>query len=197
MLKAYTVEDGVIVINRELTELDSFVKHFIDILKKHTQYLIVSGFVSIATGRTRGTEDVDVLVPVMDSTEFTDVFNELLENDFWCYQGDTAEEAYRYVKNMSSIRFARVNEMFPNMEVVPVNETKRAKFFELNHPQKMRVRDFEFSVPPIEFEILYKEMLLGGEKDIADARHLRTLFAELVQEEKFKKYKAIIGAELR
>ena len=55
-------ETNTIVINRELTKLDLFVKDFLDILKKHASYLIVSGFVSISTGRTRGTEDIDVLI---------------------------------------------------------------------------------------------------------------------------------------
>ena len=45
MEKAFTVENDVIVINRELTELDGFVRSFLDVLKKHSDYLIVSGFV--------------------------------------------------------------------------------------------------------------------------------------------------------
>lgn len=45
MEKAFTVENDVIVINRELTELDGFVRSFPDVLKKHSDYLIVSGFV--------------------------------------------------------------------------------------------------------------------------------------------------------
>ena len=63
MGKAFSVENNVIIINRELTELDRFVRSFLDVLRKHSDYLIVSGFVSIATGRARGTENVDVLLP--------------------------------------------------------------------------------------------------------------------------------------
>ena len=66
MGKGYYLDGDVIVINRKLTELDQFVNDFLNILKKHADYLIVSGFVSISTGRTKGTEDVDVLVPIMD-----------------------------------------------------------------------------------------------------------------------------------
>ena len=66
MGKGYHLEGKVIVVNRDLTELDIFVRDFLEVLKRHSDYLIVSGFVSISTGRTRGTEDVDVLVPVMD-----------------------------------------------------------------------------------------------------------------------------------
>jgi hypothetical protein len=72
-----------------------------------------------------------------------------------------------------------------------------AKFFEFNNPQKIRVQDFEFKIPPIEFEILYKELILGGNKDIADARHLRTFFSDIIKEENFKKFKSVIEQELK
>jgi len=197
MQKAYKVEDDAIIINRDLTELDLFVRKFLEVLKKHSDYLIVSGFVSISTGRARGTEDIDVLVPIMDKSKFGSLLKELQNNGFWCYQGDKAEEVYGYVRNFSNVRFAKINEMYPNIEFVPIDETKKAKFFEFTHPQKIRVKDFEFKAPPIEFEILYKEMVLAGEKDIADAKHLRALFSELIKNEKFKEFKKIIMQDLR
>jgi len=49
MARAYMVERGVIIINRSLTELDLFVKEFLSILEKYSDYLVVSGFVSIST----------------------------------------------------------------------------------------------------------------------------------------------------
>ena len=196
MGKGYYLEGDTIVINRELTKLDLFVKHFLDVLKKYADYLLVSGFVSISSGRTRGTEDVDVLVPVMGKEKFEKLFEALQKGGFWCYQGDSVEEVYPYIKEMSSIRFARVNEMFPNMEVIPITEKRKAKFFEFTPPQKMKVQEFEFKIPPLEFEILYKELVLGGQKDLADAKHLRTFFAEIIKKEKFKEYEPIIKSEL-
>jgi len=195
MGNGYTVKEDVIVINRDLTELDIFVRDFLEVLKKHSDYLIVSGFVSISTGRTRGTEDIDLLVPIMDQDKFESLFKDLQKNNFWCYQGDYIGEVYPYLKDLQSIRFARANEMFPNMEFIPINETKKAKFFEFNHPQKVRVQDFEFKIPPIEFEILYKELILGGKKDLADAKHLRIFFSDITSEDKFNQYKPIIELE--
>ncbi len=196
MQNAYHIENGAIVMKRELTDLDRFVKDFLEVLQNHSCHLIVSGFVSISSGRTRGTEDVDVLVPVMGKSKFIELFKNLQESGFWCYQGETAEEVYDYFKELSSIRFARTDELFPNMEVIPIDETRKAKFFEFNHPQKMRVQDFEFNIPPIEFEIMYKEMVLKGKKDIEDARHLRVMFSELINKGKFKEYELVIKQEL-
>ncbi|MBW2981855.1 hypothetical protein KY343_03150 [Candidatus Woesearchaeota archaeon] len=193
--KGYELKEDIIIINRDLTELDIFVKDFIEILKKHSDYLIVSGFVSISTGRTRGTEDIDVLVPVMDKNKFQKLFHDLIYNNFWCYQGDDVDEVYLYIQRMDNIRFARKNEVFPNIEFVPINEMRKAKYFEFTHPQKIKIKDFEFKIPPVEFEILYKEIILGGKKDIEDAKHLRTFFSDILKEERFKKYEIIIREE--
>ena len=193
---AYSLEDGTIIIKRKFTELDAFVKKFISVLKRHSEYLIVSGFVSIATGRARGTEDVDILVPVMERAGFGKFFKDAEKTGFWCYQGDSAEDIYPYVREMDSIRFAEKGKMFPNIEFIPVNESKKAKWFELKNPQKMKVGDFEFNVPPIEFEILYKETVLVGKKDMADAMHLRAFFSDILSKEKFKQYEPIVRSEL-
>ena len=195
-MRGYNLENGMIVLDRELSELDVFVRDFLEVLKRHSDYLIVSGFVSICSGRARGTEDVDVIVSLMDEKKFKELFDELLKENFWCYQGDVAEEVYGYLRGFVSVRFARVGEMFPNMEVVPFDESKRAKVFEFGHPQSIRVRDFEFKIPMLEFEILYKERVLGSGKDIADARHLRTFFSEILDEDKFKECEEVIKLEI-
>jgi hypothetical protein len=193
----YFLENNTIVLKRKLTELDLFVKKFIDILKNHSNYLVVSGFVSIATGRTRGTEDIDVLFPVMPKEKFKKLFEDLINNGFWCYQGDETDEVYDYVKKFSNIRFALKGKMFPNIEFVPINMNREAKWFEFMHPQKIRIENFEFKIPPIEFEILYKEIILKGKKDIEDARHLRLFFSEILKKENFIKFKPIIEKELK
>jgi len=195
--RGYILEKNAIIIQRDLTELDLFAKKFLDILKKHTNYLVVSGFVSICTGRTRGTEDIDVIIPIMEKEKFITIFKDLDKNNFWCYQGDDPQEVYTYIKNLNSIRFAKINEIFPNIELIPFDKTKKAKFFEFSHPQKIKIEDFEFNAPPLEFEILYKELILKGKKDIEDAKHLRTFFSEIIKEKRFKEYEPIIRDEVK
>ena len=195
--KGYSIENETIIINRELTELDIFLRDFLDILKKSSDYLVVSGFVSISTGRTRGTEDIDILVPITTESKFKEIFEALTNNNFWCYQSDNYKEAYKYIKNYNSIRFAKVEEMYPNIEFIPIDETKRAKYFEFTHPQKIKIKDFEFKIPQIEFEILYKEIVLTGKKDIADAKHLREFFSDIIDKDKLIKYKNIVETELK
>ena len=193
MTKGYDINGDLIIINRELTELDIFLKDFLNVLIKHADCLVVSGFVSISTGRARGTEDIDVLVPKFEKKRFSDLFSDLKKAGFWCYQGDTLEEVFSYVKNMDHIRFARKDEMFPNIKFIPVDHTKKTQFFEFNHPQRITVKDSELKIPPIEFEISYKELMLKGKKDIEDARHLRTFFSDILKVERFKEYEMIKG----
>lgn len=190
--KAYVVENDAIVLHRELTDLDIFVKKFVDVLKKHSDYLVVSGYVSICTGRTRGTEDVDILFPVLPEENFRTLFEDLAKSGFWCYQGDDAGEAYGYVKELASVRFALKKQIFPNIELVPFNETRKAQFFEFSRPQKIRINGFNFKIPEIEFEIAYKETVLGSEKDASDARHLRTVFSQIIDKDKLKEYKLML-----
>lgn len=193
--QTYKIEKDVIIINRKLTKLDIFVKDFLNILKKHSDYLIVSGFVSISTGRIRGTEDVDILMPLQDEKKFKSFFNDLIKNKFWCYQSESYLEAYEYLKNLSNIRFAKQGEMFPNIELIPITPKRKSKYFEFKNPQKIKIKNFEFKIPWIEFEIIYKETVLSSKKDIEDAAHLRAFFSDILDKEKFRKSREVIKNE--
>jgi hypothetical protein len=106
---------STLFIDRELGALDLFLKEFLGILEKHSRYPVVSGYVSIVTGRSRATEDIDVLVPVMNKENFRKLFDDLVLHEFWCYQGKEIDEIYFYMEKMTSIRFAKKETMFPNI----------------------------------------------------------------------------------
>ena len=51
------------IIDRETTDLDMFVMDFVDLLHEaKINYVIVSGYVSILFGRSRLSEDIDVIL---------------------------------------------------------------------------------------------------------------------------------------
>ena len=58
----YKEKEGKIILDKQLNNLDKFVFDFVSLLE---DYVIVSGYVSILLGRSRATEDVDLLVPNM------------------------------------------------------------------------------------------------------------------------------------
>ncbi len=54
------IGERTIRLSKQLNDLDLLVLQFVRILEKYTDYVIISGYVAILLGRSRGTEDVDV-----------------------------------------------------------------------------------------------------------------------------------------
>jgi len=48
------------------TILDQFVIDFASIVEKYAKYIVVSGFVALAHGRSRATEDIDMIIERLD-----------------------------------------------------------------------------------------------------------------------------------
>ena len=57
------INKNTIKLDKEINELDRFVLNFVKILQKHTDYVIVSGYVAILLGRDMATDDIDIFIP--------------------------------------------------------------------------------------------------------------------------------------
>ena len=75
------IQEGttLIIRGRHLSELDLFVCRVLDILTSYSPYVIVSGYVAILFGRTRSTEDVDLLIPICDESTFLLLHDKFIE----------------------------------------------------------------------------------------------------------------------
>ena len=51
------------------TILDKFIESFIKVVEKHAKYAVIGGFVAISHGRSRGTEDIDLLIESMQDSK--------------------------------------------------------------------------------------------------------------------------------
>ena len=111
------VSENVIEINRELSELDLFAIDFIKVLRKHTKYVIISGYVSILLGRARASEDIDIIIPKMRLPEFLQLFMEIKANGFYCLNSGAGENGYEYLKDNIALRFAKEGDVIPNIEL--------------------------------------------------------------------------------
>lgn len=170
----YSPDEKKIILNRKLNKLDTFVLSFTRHLDK---YVVVSGYVSILFGRSRATEDIDLLIPKMSEQEFQSLWDRLSENDFECINTSYPEEAFKMLKE-HAIRFSEKNKPIPNMEFkIIADEIGKYSF-----DNKIRVilDKGELFVSPLEMQIAYKLDLgkQGNEKDIEDAKHLYELFKE-------------------
>ena len=166
-------KDYIKLKDKNLSELDKFVKDFIPVLKKHVKYVIVSGYVAILFGRNRNSEDVDIIIEKPDFNIFEELWDEIYKN-LECINAFNAKEAYHnYLSEGIPIRFSKKNEFIPNIEI----KFPKIKLddWTLAERKKVIINDYELFISPIELEIPYK-LYLGSDKDIEDARFLYKLF---------------------
>lgn len=98
--------------------LDAFCMDFCRVLERHTRYIVVSGFLAISSGRTRGTEDIDVILERLDEEKFKGLHQDLVKNGFECIQGEKNETLFSdYLEENLSLRYVRKGHLLPEMEV--------------------------------------------------------------------------------
>lgn len=171
----YNSNKKEIKLNRKISELDKFVIDFCSLLDK---YVLVSGYVSILFGRSRATEDIDLLIPEMNSEEFNRLWKKIYGSGFECVNTDIPKEAFEIINNEHNIRFSRKGKPIPNMEFKLIKN----KIHEYSFKNKIKVIMGKNSIyiSPLEMQIAYKLMLgkRGNNKDLEDAKHLYELFKE-------------------
>ena len=175
----YNLKNREIKLDRKINELDKFVIDFCNILD---EYVIVSGYVSILFGRSRATEDVDLLVQPMNEDKFTKIWKKLYDAGFECLNTTKIDEAFKMLEE-HAIRFSRKNKPLPNMEFKIIkNDLER---YSSENKLKVNLKTGSLFISPIEMQIAFK-LGLGSEKDIEDAKHLYELFKESINKEEFR-----------
>lgn len=172
------------------TILDTFVEEFCNIIEKHVKYIICSGFVAIAHGRSRGTEDIDMIIEKISKEDFIELHKDLIKNKFICMQSDDPEKIYNdYLIRENSVRYVWNEEGFfpPEMEIkFPKDELDEEQ---LNERIKIPLTKLNVYFSSIESNIAFKEEYLKSEKDLEDAKHLRIIYEDEINEDKINKIK--------
>jgi hypothetical protein len=165
-----------IIINKELNALDKFVLKFTSVLNEcDIEYVLVSGYVSILFGRSRSSEDVDLIVEKLGYKRFGRLWSEI-HKKFECIITSDLEKAYsQYLLSSLSIRFSEKGRFIPNMEFkFPKNELDE---WTLQKRKEVSLNKKVIFIPPMELQIPFK-LYLGSEKDIEDAVHLYSIFKD-------------------
>lgn len=162
---------------KELNDLDKLVIDFVRILDRNkVKYVLVSGYVSILFGRSRSSEDIDIIVKKLPKRRFAVLWDDLLKY-FECLVPDNFESAYdKYLMKQTSIRFSRKEQPIPNIEFM-FPKAEDLDNWVLKNGKQVRLNRYALNISPIELQIAYK-LFLGSGKDIEDARHLYQLFIE-------------------
>ncbi|MDO8511534.1 MAG: hypothetical protein Q7S55_05210 [Nanoarchaeota archaeon] len=170
--------------------LDKFCEEFCVIVEKHCKYIVVSGFLAIASGRTRGTEDIDMIIERLNFDKFKLLFNDLTKKSFVCMQSSDAEEVYSYLKDNTSVRFTWKDKELPEMEVKFVKDILDE--YQLKNRVRLELTGLNVWFSNVNVNIAFKEELLKSPKDLEDARHLRIVYAEQVDETEIQSVKLLI-----
>lgn len=167
------LKDGKIEMKKEFSELDKFVLNFTSLLEKsNVRYVIVSGYVAILTGRSRGTEDIDILIERLNEGKLDEFLDRLFDNGYWCINSE-GEGIRELLDEGIAPRFAEEDVVIPNFEVkYPGDQFDRGS---LDNRMEVKFDDESLFISPLELQIAYK-LYLGTEKDFEDALHLYTLF---------------------
>lgn len=191
----YDREKREIISKRELSELDKFAVEFANIVKRHIDYVIVSGYVSILLGRSRATEDIDMFIKRISLKEFEKLYQEILENGFWCINAESTKELYGFLTDKLAIRFAYKGEGIPNFEVkFPKDKLDEDAF---NERIKVKINESELIISSLERQIAFKKYYLASDKDNEDAEHIKELFGEKIDMEKVDKIKKMIEERMK
>lgn len=163
-----------IELKKNLTNLDKFVIDFTSILnKQNIGYVIISGYIPILFGRSRASEDIDIIMEKINFPKFQILWEEITKR-FECIIAKDAKNAYKeYLLKKESIRFAKKHKFIPNIEI----KFPKIELDTWTLKQKIKVffNNHSLFISPIELQIPFK-LFLGTEKDIEDARYLYKIF---------------------
>jgi len=171
----------------DLSILEKFVKDFASVVEKHCKYIIVSGFVAISHGRTRGTEDIDMIIERLDEPKFSNLHNDLLKKGFVCVQADDAKTIYEYLADNLSVRYIKKGTFIPEMELKFSKDSLDE--YQIKTRKKYPLSGLDIYFSTIEVNIAFKEELLKSEKDMEDAKHLREVYSDEIDENEINKIK--------
>jgi hypothetical protein len=187
----YDRKNRRIELKKTLNVLDKFTLGFVGILEEYMEYVLVSGYVSIVLGRSRASEDIDLLVKVNDKQKFLELFEKLIDEGYECANTMKVDEAYEML-NDHAIRFFEKGKPLPNMEFKMVsNEIHK---YALENRISLDLGNKTIFISPLELQIAYKLSLvakgnfdeISSDKDFEDAKHIYELFKDDLDYEEFE-----------
>ncbi|QGN07693.1 hypothetical protein Hrd1104_10545 [Halorhabdus sp. CBA1104] len=161
--------DDVLVIDKPPNDLDRLVLEVTDVLEDcGVEYAVVSGYVTVLLGRSRATEDIDVIVSPFDEPTAGELADRLLDAGFWGPNTPLAA-MYSTLADELPVRIARDGDLVPNVELkFATDQYDRTSIAET---VTVEFEDDTLTIGALELQIAYK-LRLGTEKDFEDALHL-------------------------
>ncbi len=171
--------------------LAKFCQNFCEILERFTKYIVVSGFFVISSGRSRATEDIDIIIEPINLATYLELHEELKQKDFFCLQSSDPHTIYNmYLRDKIPVRFIKNDNLIPNIELKFAKD--ELDEYQLQTKKKIEFTEMDVYFSSIEANIAFKEELLKTPKDFDDAKHLRIVYSEVLDEHEIEKIKKMI-----
>ncbi|MCX9076237.1 MAG: hypothetical protein OIN88_16575 [Candidatus Methanoperedens sp.] len=117
--------------------------------------------------------------------------NDLLLSGFECIQSEYPEVIYDdYLKNKTSVRYVRKGHFIPEIELKLAKD--ELDDYQIRKRKKLPLTGLDLYFSSIEMNIAFKEELLRSEKDMDDAKHLRIIYSDVLDENEITKIKAYL-----
>jgi hypothetical protein len=188
------LRDGVLVVDRATNDLDELAIRFSSILSDlDIDHVFISGYVAILAGRSRATEDIDVLLEPIDEEAIAQLASHLRDNGLWG-PAMPLDSMAEMLTGGDNIWVARDDEMVPHLEVKFVDDEYDRASLRNRTTARLTGVGAELPIGPLELQIAYK-LYLSAQKDFEDAVHLYTLFKETLSSSKLERWVERLGVE--
>ena len=178
--------DNEIILNKDISQLDSSVLDFSDILNRNNiRYVLISEYIPILFGKNGEIEDIDILIQNISFEKFLKLWLEI-ENTFECKNTSDPVDAYNAdLKNYHSVSISKKESPIPGFKMKIIkNEIDR---YVLKYRRIVKLGERQLYISPIEMQISYN-LSRGLEKEIENARFLYSLFNEKLDKTLMDRY---------
>lgn len=166
------ITDDEIRIDKPPSELDALALDIVRTLDAvGIEYAVVSGYVTVLLGRSRATEDIDVIVERFDSRTADALASRLRNADYWG-PAMPLEDMYETLDDGLAVRIAKNGDLVPNVEVKFA--TDRYSKLSLANTVTVTLNESAMRIGSLELQIAYK-LGMGAERDFEDALYLYNL----------------------
>ncbi|MFB6283658.1 MAG: hypothetical protein ABEK59_06955 [Halobacteria archaeon] len=186
------VSRDTIELDKSCSELDELVVDVAGVLSDHgLSYSVVAGYVAVSLGRSRATEDIDVIVEIFDEDEAEKLVSDLLEEGYWGV-AEPLEYMYDRLEEGLNVRVAEKGKPIPNVELKFPSDTYDR--ISLDDNIELKLDCGELRLGCLELQIPYK-LYLGTRKDREDALHLYSVMNPHLDEAKLDDYASRLSVQ--
>ena len=155
------------------------------------EYSVVSGYVAVLFGRSRATEDIDVITERFDEGTADELAKRLREAGYWG-SAMPLDDLHETLADNLPARIAEEGHRVPNVELKFASD--ESDCISLDNAISVRLGGETLRVGSLEFQIAYK-LDMGAQKDYEDALYLHEVVGPSLNRTALEEYVTKLGVE--